>query len=64
MNRPKSVLAVAILLTAAPVLSASAQSAGRELTLEQALEMGKKRNKSMVVERARLEQVQPALASA
>ena len=36
----------------------------RELTLEQALEMGKRRNKSMVVEHARLAQVQTTLSSA
>ena len=44
-------------------LPTSAQ-AERELTLEQALEMGKKRNKSMVAERARLEQAQTSLSSA
>lgn len=64
MNRSKSVLAAAILLAAVPVLSASVQAADRELTLEQALEMGKKRNKSTVVENARLEQAQTQLSSA
>lgn len=56
-------LTVVLLLTAAPVVYAHAQTE-RELTLEQALEMGKKRNKSMVVEHARLEQVQTQLSSA
>jgi outer membrane protein TolC len=56
-------LSVAVLLTAAPIAAANAQ-AERELTLEQALEMGKKRNKSMVVEHARLAQVQTTLSSA
>ena len=64
MNRPIVFLAVATLLAAAPVVSANAQQAERELTLEQALEMGKKRNKSMVVKSARLAQVQTTLSSA
>jgi outer membrane protein TolC len=56
-------VAVAVMLAAAPV--ASARAAGeRELTLEQALELGKKRNKSMAAERARLEQAQTSLSSA
>jgi outer membrane protein TolC len=64
VNRPIVSLAVATLLAAAPVVSANAQQAERELTLEQALEMGKKRNKSMVVEQSRLAQVQTTLSSA
>jgi outer membrane protein TolC len=64
VNRPIVSLAVATLLAAAPVVHANAQQAERELTLEQALEMGKKRNKSMVVEQARLAQVQTTLSSA
>jgi outer membrane protein TolC len=63
VNRPKILLAAAVLLAAVPSISASAQTE-RELTLEQALEMGKKRNKSMVVENARLQQVQTQLSSA
>ena len=63
MNRPLIALSLAVLLTAAPIAAANAQ-AERELTLEQALEMGKKRNKSMVVEGARLAQVQTTLSSA
>jgi outer membrane protein TolC len=63
VNRPAISLIVAALLAAAPVAS-RAQTADRELTLEQALEMGKKRNKSMVVEHARLEQAQTQLSSA
>jgi len=62
VNRSALSLTVAALLAAAPVV-AHAQ-ADRELTLEQALEMGKKRNKSMVVEGARLAQAQTALSSA
>jgi len=45
----------------APQLPAQAE---RELTLEDALALGKKRNKSMVAERARLEQAQTQLSSA
>src|SRR4051812_18585464 len=50
------------MLAAAPVISTSAQTE-RQLTLEQALELGKKRNKSMAAERARLEQAQTSLSS-
>jgi len=63
MNRGTFVIAAAVLAAAAPAVSAHAQTE-RELTLEQALEMGKKRNKSMVVEQARLAQVQTQLSSA
>jgi len=63
MNRGTLVIAAAVLAAAAPAVTAHAQTE-RELTLEQALEMGKKRNKSMAVERARLEQVQTQLSSA
>ena len=63
MIRAAFAVAVAVMLTAAPVVSTSAP-AERELTLEQALEMGKKRNKSMAAERARLEQAQTSLSSA
>jgi outer membrane protein TolC len=54
----------AVFLTAAVPSRVTSAQAERELTLDQALEMAKKRNKSMVVERARLEQVQTQLASA
>lgn len=57
------IVAVALLATAAPAHATTAESV-RDLTLEQALEMGKKRNKSMVAEQARLEQAQTALSSA
>jgi outer membrane protein TolC len=63
VTRPIFAVAVATLLAAAPVLHSAAQ-AERELTLEQALELGKKRNKSMAAERARLEQAQTSLSSA
>src|SRR5437762_1662632 len=56
-------VAVALIATAAPAHATTA-APERELTLEQALEMGKKRNKSMAVERARLEQAQTSLSSA
>jgi outer membrane protein TolC len=57
-------LAVALLLAAAPTFAVAADVVERELTLEQALELAKKRNKNMVVERARLEQAQTSLDSA
>jgi len=63
VTRTTFALAVAIVLAAAPAVHAAAQ-AERELTLEEALELGKKRNKSMAAERARLEQAQTSLSSA
>ena len=56
-------VAVALVAAAAPA-HATTVAPERELTLEQALELGKKRNKSMAVERARLEQAQTNLSSA
>jgi outer membrane protein TolC len=63
VNRATFAVAVAVLLAAVPVTAATEQAV-RELTLEQALELGKKRNKSMVAEHAKLEQAQTALSSA
>ncbi len=63
MNRKILILAVAALVAAASPRATFAQ-AERVLTLEQALEMGKKRNKNMAVDRARLAQVQTTLSSA
>lgn len=63
MKRVPFALAVATLVATAPAPITFAQ-AERELSLEQAMEMGKKRNKSMLVEHARLEQVQTQLSSA
>jgi outer membrane protein TolC len=68
-------IAVALTVAAAPFRNAHAQkqtpipppapaAAERELTLEEALALGKQRNKSMVVERARLEQAQTNLSAA
>jgi OMF family outer membrane factor len=66
VKRTFVVALAAVMFTAASIHTASTSFAQteRELTLEQALEMAKKRNKSMVVERARLEQAQTALDSA
>ena len=64
MTRARSAVAVAILLAARPAVAANADQAVRELTLDQALELGKKRNKSMAAERAKLEQAQTSLSSA
>jgi outer membrane protein TolC len=63
MKRTHLILAVAALVAAASPRATFAQ-AERVLTLEQALEMGKKRNKNMAVDRARLAQVQTTLSSA
>ena len=63
MKRAISMVVVALLLAAAPARVTTAQ-AERELTLDEALALGKKRNKSMAAERARLEQAQTALSSA
>ena len=63
MNRKIPILAVAALVASASPRATFAQ-AERVLTLEQALEMGKKRNKNMAVDRARLAQVQTTLSSA
>jgi len=63
MKRTHLILAVAALVAAASPRATFAQSE-RVLTLEQALEMGKKRNKNMAVDRARLAQVQTTLSSA
>src|SRR4029078_7393228 len=63
VKRAISMVVVALLLAAAPARIPTAQ-AERELTLDEALALGKKRNKSMAAERARLEQAQTALSSA
>jgi outer membrane protein TolC len=54
---------VALTLAAVPARATTPQGE-RELTLDEALALGRKRNKSMVVERARLEQAQTNLSSA
>jgi len=70
VKRLASTLAVALLVAAAPVHMTKAQApqpaaqGERELTLDDALALGRKRNKSVVVERARLEQAQTGLSSA
>jgi outer membrane protein TolC len=64
VKRTVSALGVALIVAAVPIHNLPAAQAERELTLEQALELGKKRNKSMAVERARLAQVQTSLSSA
>jgi outer membrane protein len=62
VSRALSAVAIVVALVAAsaPALG----QAERELTLEDALALARKRNKNMVVERARLEQVQTNLSSA
>jgi len=64
VKRTASLLVVALVAAAPLHIRPVAAQAERELTLEQALELGKKHNKSMVAERARLEQAQTALSSA
>lgn len=63
MRRATSIVAVALLVAAAPARATTAQ-AERELTLEDALALGKQRNKSLLVEMARLEQAQTSLSAA
>jgi outer membrane protein TolC len=63
VRRATSIVAVALLVAAAPARATTAQ-AERELTLEDALALGKQRNKSLLVEMARLEQAQTSLSAA
>jgi outer membrane protein TolC len=63
VNRALFVVAAAVLVAVAPA-RATTLEAERELTLEQALDLAKKRNKSLVAERAHLAQAQTNLASA
>jgi OMF family outer membrane factor len=56
------IIAVAGVAAAAAAVTSAAGE--RELTLEQALDIAKKRNKNMAVDRARLAQVQTTLSSA
>jgi len=72
MVRVRSVLAVLVSFTvtsfafgiAAPVASAAEVGAPAELTLDQALAMARKRNRSLIVERARLAQAQTNIEQA
>jgi len=64
VKRTISVLVAALFVAAVPFHNLSRAQNERELTLEQALEMGKKRNKNIVAEHARLEQAQTNLDSA
>jgi outer membrane protein/protease secretion system outer membrane protein len=53
--------AVTTLVAAGPVAQAVAQESGPTLTLEQALQMGRKRNRSVIAERAKLLQAQTSV---
>lgn len=67
MNRGKSVASLAVALALAIVTAparATTVAAERELTLDDALALAKKRNKSLVAERARVAQAQTNLSSA
>jgi outer membrane protein TolC len=69
MNRTLTGAALALALALLPATTASPArattiAAERELTLEEALALAKKRNKSIVAERARVAQVQTTLDSA
>jgi outer membrane protein TolC len=63
VRRATSIAAV-VLVGAAALGGIARAQAERELTLDDALALAKQRNKSVVVERARLQQAQTALASA
>ena len=67
MNRGKSAASLAVVLALAIVTAparAATLAAERELTLDDALALAKKRNKSLVAERARVAQAQTNLSSA
>jgi len=60
----RALMIIAVAGVAAAPASVTSAAGERELTLEQALDIAKKRNKNMAVDRARLAQVQTTLASA
>ena len=60
----RALMIIAVAGVAAAPASVTSAAGELELTLEQALDIAKKRNKNMAVDRARLAQVQTTLASA
>ena len=60
----RALMIIAVAGVAAAPASVTSAAGERELTLEQALDIAKKRNKNMAVDRARLAQVQTTLSSA
>jgi outer membrane protein TolC len=60
----RALMIIAVAAVAAAPASVTSAAGERELTLEQALDIAKKRNKNMAVDRARLAQVQTTLSSA